>query len=97
LNKKRRGLLRSTPPDVAPAGELAGLPARGSPKLKDASCQKHIGEKGTLCHAQSDFYHLSKLRACDNRNQHIEMIREIPESFTGARLIRVVVRNSAAA
>jgi hypothetical protein len=71
--------------DIAPAGELAGLPARGSPKLKPPSCQKLIGEKDTLCHAQLDFYHLSKSQVCAGRYQHIEMIREIPESFTGAR------------
>jgi hypothetical protein len=50
-----------------------------SPKLERSSCQKRIGEKDTLCHAQLDFYHLSKIFMCDSENQHIEMIREIPE------------------
>jgi hypothetical protein len=67
---------------------LAGLPARDSPKLERSSCQKRVGEKDTLCHDQLDFYHLSQLRLCDSKYQHIEMIREIPEQFTGALLAR---------
>jgi hypothetical protein len=63
---------------------LAGLPARDSPKLERLSCQKRVEEKDTLYHAQLDFYHLSLLRIYGNENQHIEMIREIPEQFTGA-------------
>jgi hypothetical protein len=65
---------------------LAGLPARDSPKLERLSCQKRVEEKDTLYHAQLDFYHLSLLRIYGNENQHIEMIREIPEQFTAALL-----------
>jgi hypothetical protein len=76
---------------------LAGLPARDSPKLERSSCQKPVGEKDTLCHAQLDFYHLSHMRICGSKNQHIEMIREIPEQFTDALLARNHWRKSAAA
>jgi hypothetical protein len=63
---------------------LAGLPARDSPKLERLSCQKRVEEKDTLYHAQLDFYHLSFVHLYGSENQHIEMIREIPERFTGA-------------
>jgi hypothetical protein len=65
---------------------LAGLPARDSPKLERSSCQKLVGEKDTLYHAQLDFYHLSRSLICDIESQHIEMIREIPEKLFGALL-----------
>jgi hypothetical protein len=55
-----------------------------SPKLKLLSCQKRVGEKDTLYHAQLDFYHLPQLRACASKNQHVEMLKEIPEQFGGA-------------
>jgi hypothetical protein len=54
-------------------------------------------QKDTLYHAQLDFYRLSKPSACDSQYQHIEMIREIPESFAVALLTRAVARKSAAA
>ncbi|HEX3602831.1 MAG TPA: hypothetical protein VHU43_01975, partial [Steroidobacteraceae bacterium] len=66
VNKKRRGVLQPTPLEIAPAGELAGLPARSSPKLEIPSCQNHVGQKGTLCIQCLDFYHLSNISLCDN-------------------------------
>jgi hypothetical protein len=76
---------------------LAGLPARDSPKLERLSCQKRVGEKDTLYHAQLDFYHLSRMRIYGSDNQHIEMLREIPERFAGAFSARTNGRKSAVA
>jgi len=42
-----------------------------------------VEEKDTLYHAHLDFYHLSLMQIYGTENQHIEMIGEIPERFTG--------------